>query len=186
MSGAYVHGYDARANERLEDQAAHARRPASPRHRLPGRKPACSRPVVASAPRRSRWRSTARKRASPRSTSRRARSPRPRAGPRRAGVTNVEFCQADMFDLPFEPGLVRPRLRLLPARAPRHGRSRRSSGLARPAQARRHDHGDRGRPRVGLLPSGQRGGPRRDPLSGGAAGGRPAATPTSAAASIRS
>ena len=46
-----------------------------------------------------------------------------------AGLTNVEFRQADIFALPFAPGVLRPRLRLLRARAPRApGRGARALG----------------------------------------------------------
>ena len=45
----YVHGYDARENERLRDQAGVARRPAAPRHGAIRRAAACSRPAAASA-----------------------------------------------------------------------------------------------------------------------------------------
>ena len=85
-----------------------------------------------------------------------------------AGLTNVEFRQADIFALPFGAGsfdhvfvcfvlehLSRPVEAL---RGPR-----------RPAQAGRHHHGHRGRSRLDLLPPRQRRGARRDPVPGRAA-----------------
>ena len=79
-----------------------------------------------------------------------------------------EFLQADIFDLPFEPDsfdhvfvcfvlehLSRPVAAL-----------RRLQGVL---QARRDDHGDRGRSRLGVLPSRQRRRARGDPVPGDAA-----------------
>ncbi|CAA9526393.1 MAG: SAM-dependent methyltransferase, partial [uncultured Solirubrobacteraceae bacterium] len=52
---------------------------------------------------------------------------------------------------PLPPGVLRPRLRLLRARAPRPPR-RGARPPRRAAAPGRHDHRDRGRPRVDLLP----------------------------------
>ena len=82
-----------------------------------------------------------------------------------AGLTNVEFQPADILDLPFAAAsfdhvFVCFVLEHLadPVDALRTAR--------RAAQAGRHDHRHRGRPRLGLLPSGQRRGPRGDPVPG--------------------
>ena len=92
-----------------------------------------------------------------------------------SGSDNVEFRQADIFDLPFEPGsfdhvfvcfvlehLAEPVAAL-----------ERLKAMLRPGW---HDHRDRGRPRLGLLPPRQRRRARRDPVPGHAAARAPAAT----------
>ena len=75
-------------------------------------------------------------------------------------LTNVAFQQADLLDPPFAAGLVRPRLRLLRARTP----ARADAGpapAADAARARRNDHGDRRRPRFGVLFAAERPAPMR-------------------------
>ncbi len=124
-----------------------------------------SRPAAASAPRPSRSPPAVRRRGSRRSTCPRSRSPKPSASSTRRRP-DQRRAPAGRHPRPaVRARVVRPRLRLLRARAPRRP-GRGAAHARRSAQARRHDHGDRGRPRVGLLPSGQRRGPRRDRLPG--------------------
>ena len=82
---------------------------------------------------------------------------------RRRELPNVEFRQADLFTMPpetFDHVFVCFVLEHLPDPV----------GGARAAEddaaARRHDHGDRGRPRLGVLPPRDRGRPRGDPVPG--------------------
>ena len=112
----YVHGYHERESERLRDQAGslvdllHHDTSYAPGERVLEAGCGVGAQTVTLA-------ATAPRRAS-------RRRPvggvlgRGRAARARGGHTNVEFGQADIFDLPFAPGLVRPRLRLLRARAP--------------------------------------------------------------------
>ena len=178
VSHGYVHGYDPRESERLRDQAGTLVELLHARHRAtrPGStvlEAGCgvgAQTVTLAA-------AAARRRASPRSTSPRNRSPRPSGGRDDAGLANVEFRQADIFDLPFEAAVVRPRLRLLRARAPLAARSRRCSALqaaaAGPAARITVIEGDHG---SAYFHPRQRRGARGDPVPGRAPGARPAAT----------
>jgi SAM-dependent methyltransferase len=102
MSGAYVHGYDARANERLEDQAAtlvdllhhDTAYPAGSSVLEAGCGVGAQTVTLAQHSLEARITSIDISESSLAEARRRAE---------RAGVTNVEFRQADVFELPFEP-----------------------------------------------------------------------------------
>ena len=102
MSGAYVHGYDARANERLEDQAAtlvdllhhDTAYPAGSSVLEAGCGVGAQTVTLAQHSPEARITSIDISESSLAEARRRAE---------RAGVTNVEFRQADVFELPFEP-----------------------------------------------------------------------------------
>ena len=155
MARRYVHGHHRRARQRLRDQASalvdllhHDTRVPSGKSRARSgmRRRRADGHARASEPGRIlRGSSTRRKPPSPPLSGRRAD----------AGLGNVEFQQADIFDLPFRASafdhvfvcfvlehLVQPLRRSEP------GRSR---------ETRRIDHRDRGRPRLRLFPSGYRG-----------------------------
>ena len=171
----YVHGYHARESERLHDQAGSlvellhhdtiypAGQP-SARGRLRRRR--TDRDARGQQPGRARSR---------RSTCPPTRWPRPR---RRSMA--VEFLQADIFDLPFAPAsfdhvfvcFVLEHL-AEPVAALR--------ATAGDVEAGRDDHGDRGRSRLGVLPSRQRRGARGDPVPRDPAATRRAGTRRSAA-----
>ena len=165
----YVHGYHERESERLHDQAGSLVELLARRHLLSARR--------AGAGGRVRRRSADGDavRAQPRRALHVDRPLRRVLGRGRAAVrgpgNNVEFRQADIFDLPFAPAsfdhvfvcFVLEHL----ARAGRGARA--AEGRA---QTGRDDHRDRGRPRVGLLSPRQRRGPRRDPVPGHAAARR--------------
>lgn len=87
-----------------------------------------------------------------------------------AGLTNVQFQQADISALPFRPGILRPCLRLFRPGAP-FASSRGPGQSEEPPEARRDDHGHRGGPWFDLFPSPQRGRPCGYPLPGRAAAG---------------
>ena len=102
MSGAYVHGYDARANERLEDQAATL---VDLLHHDTAY-PAGSSVLEAGCGIGAQTVTLAQHSPEARITSIDiSESSLAEAGSRveRAGVTNVEFRQADVFELPFAP-----------------------------------------------------------------------------------
>ena len=102
MSGAYVHGYDARANERLEDQAAtlvdllhhDTAYPAGSSVLEAGCGVGAQTVTLAQHSPEARITSIDISENSLAEARRRVE---------RAGVTNVEFRQADVFELPFEP-----------------------------------------------------------------------------------
>ncbi len=183
MSRPYVHGYDARANERLNDQA---RTLVDLLHHDTAY-PAGSTVLEAGCGVGAQTVTLAQRSPEARITSIDVSADSLAEARRRveaAGTGNVEFVQADVFALPFEPEsfdhvfvcfllehLARPVEAL--------------ETLGRVAPAGRHHHRHRGRPRVGLLPPRQRRRARRDPLPGASSSARPAATPTSAAVSIR-
>ena len=94
----------------------------------------------------------------------------PEAVTQAAGLSNVQFGQGDIFSLPFAPAsfdhvfvcfvlehLARPVEALV--------------ALRTLLQTRRDDHGDRRRPRLDVLPPRERGRPRRHPLPDRAAAG---------------
>ena len=147
MAGPYVHGYDERANERLRDQAADARRSAPPRHRLPGRQPGARGGLRRRRPDADAGASAAPRReiisidVSAESLAEAAR--RVEA----AGVAQRRVHAGGRVRAAVRAGVVRPRLRLLPARARRRGRSRRSrpsGALLRPGGTITVIEGDHG------------------------------------------
>ena len=102
MSGAYVHGYDARANERLEDQAATL---VDLLHHDTAY-PAGSSVLEAGCGVGAQTVTLAQHSPEARITSidiSESSLAEARSRVERAGVTNVEFRQADVFELPFEP-----------------------------------------------------------------------------------
>ena len=102
MSGAYVHGYDARANERLEDQAATL---VDLLHHDTAY-PAGSSVLEAGCGVGAQTVTLAQHSPEARITSidvSESSLAEARSRAERAGVTNVEFRQADVFELPFEP-----------------------------------------------------------------------------------
>jgi SAM-dependent methyltransferase len=102
MSGAYVHGYDARANERLEDQAATL---VDLLHHDTAY-PAGSSVLEAGCGVGAQTVTLAQSSPEARITSidiSESSLAEARGRAERAGVTNVEFRQADVFELPFEP-----------------------------------------------------------------------------------
>jgi len=102
MSGAYVHGYDARANERLEDQAATL---VDLLHHDTAY-PAGSSVLEAGCGVGAQTVTLAQHSPEARITSidiSESSLAEARSLVERAGVTNVEFRQADVFELPFEP-----------------------------------------------------------------------------------
>ena len=102
MSGAYVHGYDARANERLEDQAATL---VDLLHHDTAY-PAGSSVLEAGCGVGAQTVTLAQRSPEARITSidiSESSLAEARSRVERAGVTNVEFRQADVFELPFEP-----------------------------------------------------------------------------------
>ncbi len=102
MSGAYVHGYDARANERLEDQATTL---VDLLHHDTAY-PAGSSVLEAGCGVGAQTVTLAQHSPEARITSidiSESSLAEARARAERAGVTNVEFRQADVFELPFEP-----------------------------------------------------------------------------------
>jgi SAM-dependent methyltransferase len=102
MSGAYVHGYDARANERLEDQAATL---VDLLHHDTAY-PAASSVLEAGCGVGAQTVTLAQHSPEARITSidiSESSLAEARSRVERAGVTNVEFRQADVFELPFEP-----------------------------------------------------------------------------------
>ena len=102
MSGAYVHGYDARANERLEDQAATL---VDLLHHDTAY-PAGSSVLEAGCGVGAQTVTLAQHSPEARITSidiSESSLAEARGRAERAGVTNVEFRQADVFELPFEP-----------------------------------------------------------------------------------
>ena len=102
MSGPYVHGYDARANERLEDQAATL---VDLLHHDTAY-PAGSSVLEAGCGVGAQTVTLAQSSPEARITSidiSESSLAKAHARAERAGVTNVEFRQADVFELPFEP-----------------------------------------------------------------------------------
>ena len=102
MSGAYIHGYDARANERLEDQAATL---VDLLHHDTAY-PAGSSVLEAGCGVGAQTVTLAQHSPEARITSidiSESSLAEARSRADRAGVTNVEFRQADVFELPFEP-----------------------------------------------------------------------------------
>lgn len=100
MSGGYVHGYHPRENERLQDQAGLPGRPASFRHCIPKRQQRARGWVRRRRPDgRARATQPDARRVSIDISAESLAEARRRT--ERAGLTNVEFRQADLFALPF-------------------------------------------------------------------------------------
>jgi SAM-dependent methyltransferase len=102
MSGAYVHGYDARANERLEDQAATLVDLLHHDTAYPAGSSVLEAGCGVGAQTVTLAQSSPEARITSIDTSESSLA-EARGRAERAGVTNVEFRQADVFELPFEP-----------------------------------------------------------------------------------
>ena len=164
MSGTYVHGYDPRESERLHDQAGtlvellhgDTAYPAGARVLEAGCGVGAQTVTLAARSPQAHFVSVDLSAESAAEAERRVRA----AGLQQRGVRAGRHLRAAV-----RRRVVRPRLRVLRARAPRAAGRGARRGEA-DAQAGRHDHSDRGRSRLGVLPSRQRRRPRRDPVPG--------------------